>query len=372
MHPSGEYEDNVETNDLQTTLVRVNLSNERRGSVSMVAKGIRNAIGLWFDPQHPDHLLFTSFGSDRAAGIPDATAANNVPDCTVEVSKLGEATANDDSPSDGWWADFVAGWASGAVSVLACQPMDTILTRLQAGQQQRATATGSTGEAVGTIASSVRSLIGEFGVASLWRGSYPMIGVVPFQNALLMGGYGIGKQYYSLSSSSSLLLSDNKNNNNSHHEGRVLLPVFVGGCAGGVLQSFLVSPVEWIKVHQQTGTTEIASKAISSTTTPTALGTRNLARTLHKSGLWNRGLTATLLRDGIPHGVWFASYEYCKVEMLRATKSSSSNNSGSNSNSHNERLDGYYEGVTVPLVSGAFAATIAWVSFVEWGGIVSN
>ena len=44
--------------------MRVNLF-QNRGSVAVIAKGIRNAIGLWFDS--PDRLLFTSFGSDRAA-----------------------------------------------------------------------------------------------------------------------------------------------------------------------------------------------------------------------------------------------------------------------------------------------------------------
>ena len=142
-----------------------------------------------------------------------------------------------------------------------------------------------------------------------------MIGVVPFQNALLMGGYGIGKQYSSASNSSS-----------------TLLPVFVGGCAGGVLQSFLVSPVEWIKVHQQTR----------------GASTPNLLRSLQQQHhLWHRGLLATLLRDGIPHGVWFASYEYCKTQMANSQEGDAS-------------AAGYYETVTVPLVSGAFAATTAW------------
>ena len=161
-----------------------------------------------------------------------------------------------------------------------------------------------------------------------------MIGVVPFQNALLMGGYGFGKQYASKTESNGLV------------------SVFVGGCAGGVLQSFLVSPVEWIKVNQQT--------QIAATTKNNKDTARSLARTLfrHKGSLWNRGLTATLLRDGIPHGVWFASYEYCKVELLKAgtTRSDPSHDSSSTSSA------GYYESVAVPLVSGAFAATAAWVS----------
>jgi len=37
-----------------------------------------------------------------------------------------------------------------------------------------------------------------------------------------------------------------------------------------------------------------------------------------------RGLGATLLRDGIPHGAWFASYEFAKVELTKMRNDSSS------------------------------------------------
>ena len=66
--------------DLQTTLVYVDLES---GEVTIAARGIRNAIGLFFDPL--GNLLFTSFGSDWAAGIPGATSHNNVPEDVVEV-----------------------------------------------------------------------------------------------------------------------------------------------------------------------------------------------------------------------------------------------------------------------------------------------
>jgi solute carrier family 25 carnitine/acylcarnitine transporter 20/29 len=276
--------------------------------------------------------------------------------------------------TEGWWVDFAAGWVSGAVSVVACQPLDTILTRFQAGQgigiagtattnAATATASGSTSGELGlsALGSGVRGLAREFGVGSLWRGSSPMIGVVPFQNALLMGGYGFGKQY----SQTEKVEGDARSYR--------LLPVFVGGCAGGVLQSFLVSPVEWIKVNQQ-----IVLEAKTTQTPATrSASTSNLVKTLfrHKSSLWNRGLTATLLRDGIPHGVWFASYEYCKVELLLMANNMSSYDQGRAE--HGDKTDefssssvSYYESVAVPLVSGAFAATTAWVSRVVSSRVV--
>ena len=179
--------------------------------------------------------------------------------------------------------------------MILCQPIDTILTRRQAGTSL--VVGGST---------NVRSIIHTAGLTSLWRGSNVMIGAVPFQNALLMAGYGVGKQSESY------------------------WGVFWGGCTGGILQSFLMSPIELFKIKQQTslqGNIVGLSKEI-----------------VAKSIAW-RGLGATLLRDGIPHGVWFMSYDYCKVEMTNSLLG--------NNNRHTT--------ITIPVVSGAFAATTAWI-----------
>jgi solute carrier family 25 carnitine/acylcarnitine transporter 20/29 len=70
----------------------------------------------------------------------------------------------------------------------------------------------------------VRSMISDFGVTSLWRGSSAMIGAVPIQNALLMTGYGFGKRWSGLREDSSL--------EDEEERGNVLLGVFVGGCTG--------------------------------------------------------------------------------------------------------------------------------------------
>mmetsp|Transcript_20842 Transcript_20842/g.43506 ORF Transcript_20842/g.43506 Transcript_20842/m.43506 type:complete len:123 (+) Transcript_20842:167-535(+) len=54
------------------------------------------------------------------------------------------------------------------------------------------------------------------------------------------------------------------------------------------------------------------------------------------------------MRDGIPHGVWFASYEYAKTELtcyrLREKESKTAE-----------------DDIAIPMISGAFAATTAWV-----------
>ena len=214
------------------------------------------------------------------------------------------------------WVDFLAGWASGAMAVLTCQPVDTVLTRLQAGNLVSGAATSAGGS---NISVQTKSLVDNFGVKSLWRGSSAMISAVPMQNSLLMGGYGVGKQWAS---------------QNNSTENETLVSVFVGGCTGGVVQSFLMTPVELMKVQQQVIAPEVSARNVG----------MQVLRGLRSPNKSWRGLNATLMRDGIPHGVWFMSYEWSKTFL-------------------GKRLEGTTgESLIVPLTSGAIAATVAWVS----------
>jgi solute carrier family 25 (mitochondrial carnitine/acylcarnitine transporter), member 20/29 len=233
------------------------------------------------------------------------------------MSSSEPATIASSSVSEAW-VDFVAGWCSGAVSVVALQPLDTVLTRWQAQPVVPATGTaqlrGSTSTKL-TLEASVRiarSLASGAGFRSLWRGASPMIGAVPFQNALLMGGYGVGQAW----------LDD------PNHPGR-LAAIFAGGCAGGVLQSFLMSPVEFVKVSaqiQQAGAAPLSAREMAV----------RLSANVHT------GLGATLLRDGIPHGVWFVGYEAAKRRLQQPDMFGTAS-------------------AVPPLLAGAFAATVAWV-----------
>ena len=146
------------------------------------------------------------------------------------------------------WVDFVSGWISGGVSVLAIQPIDTVLTRLQANAIIPANNVGvvASSSSSSSVAASpvniLRGMVSNFGIASLWRGSSPMIGAVPVQNALLMMGYGAGKRWSESSPIIGTSSSDDENNK--------LLGVFIGGCAGGILQSFIMSPVRSVCLAQ--------------------------------------------------------------------------------------------------------------------------
>jgi solute carrier family 25 (mitochondrial carnitine/acylcarnitine transporter), member 20/29 len=220
--------------------------------------------------------------------------------------------------------DLAAGWCSGAAAVICCQPIDTILTRNQAGARL----------VIGSL--SPRTLVADAGITKLWRGALPMIGAVPLQNALLMAGYGLGKR------------------------SETNWGVFVGGCTGGVIQSFLMSPVELLKVQLQVdlqvGAAAPAGAAHQSQRTNVTAPIRQfLGSTVSSPLLAWRGLGATLLRDGIPHGVWFVSYEVAK-DYLGSLLLISNDQNGDIA-----KDGGYHKSLTVPLLSGAFAATAAWV-----------
>ena len=86
----------------------------------------------------------------------------------------------------------------------------------------------------------------------------------------------------------------------------------VGGCAGGLAQSFVASPFELAKVRRQL-------------VGPPPYDWRRATRGLH----------ATFHRDVIPHGVWFWVYDRCKRP--------------------------YGDDTPATMASGAVAAAVAWV-----------
>lgn len=222
-----------------------------------------------------------------------------------------------------FWVDLWAGWIAGAASVLAVQPVDTTLTRMQATRL----APGVDGSARAAL----RVVLAEGGARALWRGVAPMTAVIPAQNALLFAGYGVGERWASRRDKDS-----GGNPDGSSPES--LLPVFCGGVVGGVLQSFVVSPFELVKIRQQA-----AGGAVT-------LAVSTLAGNLGRVGLCTRGLGATLLRDGVPHGVWFAAYEWSKRRMVQASRDDDDDGATTS-----RRTD-----AAVPLCAGAFAAAVAW------------
>ena len=97
-----------------------------------------------------------------------------------------------------------------------------------------------------------------------------------------------------------------------------------------------MSPVELIKVAQQCSNNKNGYAMISA------------AQHIVTNRTVMSGLNATLLRDGIPHGVWFVAYDVSKVTLISYTTPTPF--------ATVETVP-----VSVSLLSGAIAATIAWV-----------
>lgn len=129
-------------------------------------------------------------------------------------------------------------------------------------------------------------------------------------------------------------------------------------------QSFIMSPVELVKVRLQLAGSPSAAAAAAAALSPAAaavgsggvgtgggLGAFALAAGVVRSvgvlGLLSRGLGATMGRDVLPHGVWFATYEWCKQEFSRREGVKATDNGALS--------------VGAQLASGGVAATVAWL-----------
>ena len=295
------------------------------------------------------------------------------------TSDATEASNQQKQNRNEWISDFVAGWVSGAVSILACQPVDTILTRWQAVRPTIPSVLVAS--AADTIGGNLKNNINNShyytnwremtldlyrtsGPRALWRGASPVIVAAPLQNALLMGGYGFGSRYFTGD-------NDAESSSTSLSRSKQLGAIFVGGLTGGtscllliiptssihlvfllisfaslclankriskigVLQSFLMSPVELIKVAQQCSGSKNGYQMISA------------AQNIVTNRTVMSGLNATLLRDGIPHGVWFVAYDVSKLTLMSYTTPQPF--------ATVETVP-----VSVSLLSGAIAATVAW------------
>ena len=225
--------------------------------------------------------------------------------------------------------------------------MDTLLVRVQAF------GAGAGRGGAGSVAargarSALRSAVqaGPAGLRGLWSGWVPMVLKVPVQNALLFAAYGTGERAVQRGGQGA--------------EGGGLLPVFVGGTLGGVVQSAVVAPVELLKTTRQ----------LAPPGAGLASAVRGLGSAVQASGpmVLFRGLSATILRDGIPHGVWFAAYAWAKRRaaqrrsQARASTQTSARSRGRRPVKKSPAVAEVEEELSAAetMAAGAFAAAVAW------------
>ncbi|OCH86542.1 carnitine/acyl carnitine carrier [Obba rivulosa] len=177
--------------------------------------------------------------------------------------------------------DFFAGTVAGIAALAVGFPFDTVKVRLQ--NPDIAAKYRSTFHTLFTI-------VREEGVRGLYRGiAAPLLSSAPL-NGLIFTSY----KYLM--------------NSQLHREGDIptLTQITLAGAGSGVIASTITTPIELIKIHQQS-----SCSPINSVVSRQLASTRDVAGHILKTyGLcgFYRGITSTVLRD-TGYGAYFLAYE---------------------------------------------------------------
>jgi len=192
---------------------------------------------------------------------------------------------------------LAAGMLGGSIGVGVAYPLDTIKVKIQA-------ANAGSGGALGAV-DVVRSVLRTEGVGGFYGGvSSTMAGQALIKGSAFLA-YDVAKQY---------------------------LPPFFAACASGAAATFIVTPVERVKVVMQ-------ASAAGRFAGPGAC-VRRIIDDDGVGGLFFGGFSATLLRECPSFGFYFASYEFVS-DSLSAS--------------------GAVPDALVPLLGGACAGVAAWL-----------
>lgn len=183
--------------------------------------------------------------------------------------------------------DLLAGTAGGIAQVLVGQPFDTTKVRLQ---------TSTTPTTATTV---IRNLLKNEGPLGFYKGTLtPLIGV----GACVSLQFGVNEAMKRFFRSVNAKSNNNSNTNNANNNGLLTLPqYYMCGLTGGVVNSFLASPIEHIRIRLQTQTG--SSKDVE------FKGPLDCIKKLRAQNGLMRGLTPTLLREGHGCGTYFLVYE---------------------------------------------------------------
>ncbi|OUZ99939.1 Mitochondrial carrier protein [Macleaya cordata] len=214
-----------------------------------------------------------------------------------------------------WGKEFVAGGIGGMAGIVSGYPLDTLRIRLQ---QPSNTSSGF---------SLLRNIVAAEGPLALYRGMGAPLASVTFQNAMVFQAYAI--------LSRALNSSPNRDDPPSYKS------VAVAGVGTGALQSFLLSPVELVKIRLQLQTTRPKKHPRDHQEGPISIA-KGILRREGVRGIY-RGLSITMLRDAPAHGVYFWTYEYTREKLHPGC-----------------RITGQ-ENVRTMLVAGGLAGVASWV-----------
>ncbi|CAI9267506.1 unnamed protein product [Lactuca saligna] len=178
-----------------------------------------------------------------------------------------------------WGKEFLAGGFGGIAGIVAGYPLDTVRVRQQNCQE------------VGSAFSILKNIAAKEGPLSLFRGMGAPLATVTFQNAVV----------FQSNATLSRALDSYRSPTVPPSYGSVAL----GGTGAGAIQSFVVTPIELVKIRLQLHE--------QSESGPLSVA-KNIMRTEGWKGLF-RGLTITIIRDAPSYGVYFWSYEYTREKF---------------------------------------------------------
>lgn len=168
--------------------------------------------------------------------------------------------------------DIAAGFIGGATQVLIGQPADLVKIRLQTSPTHT------------TSALIIKQVLKNEGPLAFYKGTLaPLFGV----------GACVSLQFYGFHETKRQLLKQ------SGEPVLLLWPqTYIAGSMAGIVNSFVASPVEQLRILSQSSTTSVSLKET----------VKNIHAKQGFTGLY-RGFTITLLRETQAYGVWFLTYE---------------------------------------------------------------
>ncbi|KAK1436850.1 hypothetical protein QVD17_02634 [Tagetes erecta] len=231
----------------------------------------------------PQTLMFHPLCSPAASQKHDSATI-------MELSPVYEMDFWPEFLASSWGKEFVAGGFGGVAGVVAGHPLDTIRIIQQSGIKR-------------STFNIIRNVTANGGMFALYRGMGAPLASVTFQNALVFQCYATFSRALD-----SFIPATKPPSYES---------VALGGTGAGAIQSFVVTPIELIKIRLQL---QKQTKPNQTKTGPSTVA-KHIIRTNGWTGLF-RGLTITLIRDAPSYGFYFLTYEYAREKLHPGCRSS--------------------------------------------------